>query len=130
MANADFLGVGWKFPLSLKDGEFELVEADESIRESILLILRTSKGERVMRPNFGCGINDLVFDGNNSGTATLVQTTVEDALRDFESRINVTDVRVIPDEFQENLLNIEIDYIVRTSNRRANIVYPFYLEEV
>lgn len=132
MVGADFLGVGWKFPLTLNnnDGVLEYSESNDSIRESILLILRTAKGERVMRPNFGCGINDLVFDGNNSATATLIQTAVEDALRDFELRINVTDVRVEPDADEENRLNIEIDYVIRTSNRRENLVYPFYLEEV
>ena len=83
-----------------------------------------------MRPTFGCGINNLVFDGNNSGTATLIQTTVEDALRDFEPRINLNDVRVEPDEFEESRLNIEIDYTVRTSNKKESLVYPFYLEEV
>ena len=66
MADVDFLGVGWKFPPAMKDGALELAEGVDSIRESILLILRTAKGERVMRPTFGCGINNLVFDGNNS----------------------------------------------------------------
>jgi hypothetical protein len=134
MANAnfeaDFLGVGWRFPPTMRDGVLQLVDADDSIRESILLILRTAKGERVMRPDFGCGINDLVFDGNNSGTATLIQTVVEDALREFEKRINVTDVRVTPDDDQENRLNIAIDYLIRDTNQRENLVYPFYLEEV
>ena len=131
MADADFLGSGWAFPLSLdENGAFVEASAQDSIRESILVILRTARGERVMRPDFGCGINELVFDGNNSGTASLIRTVVEDALREFEPRIDVEDVRVTPDQFEESRLNIELDYVVRSSNRKENLVYPFYLEEV
>lgn len=128
MADVDFLGSGVRFPYSFSGGALELSEGEQSIRESILLILRTRPGERVMRPDFGCGLSELLFAENNSTTASLMQTTVEEALLEFEPRIDLQEVRVNPDAFEENRLNIEIDYIIRTANRRANLVYPFYLE--
>ncbi len=128
MADVDFLGSGFRFPFSLTEGALELSEGEVSIRESILLILRTRAGERVMRPDFGCGLSELIFAENNSTTASLMQTTVEEALLEFEPRIDVEEVRVRPDPLEENRLNIEIDYVIRSANRRTNLVYPFYLE--
>ena len=128
-----FLGVGWPFPLTDAygnprlngDGSLQLSEYEESVRESIWIVLGTSKGERVMRPNFGCGIYDLVFEVNSASTAGRVAQEVKDALLYFEPRIDVLDVQVEPEG--ERLL-ISIDYQVRATNNVFNLVYPFYLE--
>ena len=129
MAEADFLGKGWKFPLDLKAGKFACAEGEESIRDSIVIILSTSKGERVMRPTFGCNITEYVFAPNNSATATLISFYVKEALREWEPRIEVQNVTVAPDADQSNKMNISIDYKIKTSNNSDNLVYPFYLEK-
>lgn len=125
---ADFLGRGWKFPVSTVGGMAAIAEGEESIRESILIILGTSRGERVMRPEFGCSINDLVFEVNSTATTTLVAFHVEEALKKWEPRIELLNVFVAPDEDKREKLNIEIDYVIRSTNTKANLVYPFYLE--
>ena len=126
---ADFLGKGWKFPVTAWDGKIAMAEGDDCIKESIMMILGTGKGERVMRPDFGCNINDLVFEVNNTGTTTLIGFHVREALRKWEPRIEVLNIDVFTDEEERNKLNINIEYLVRASNRKANLVYPFYLIE-
>ncbi|MGI9303719.1 MAG: GPW/gp25 family protein [Gammaproteobacteria bacterium] len=125
----DFLGSGWQFPVGLdKNGHVKVAHADDNIRQSIWTILGTSPGERVMRPEFGCGIHDLVFGVNNAGLAGRVAEAVRDALVTWEHRIDVLDVSAIPDPGKPNLLLIEINYQVRSTNSRFNLVYPFYLD--
>lgn len=126
----DFLGLGWNFPVELDDAaQVKLApDGEEGIRQSIWMILRTSPGERVMRPDFGCGIHDLVFGVNNAATANAVAEAVRQALAIWEPRIDVLDVYAVPDQSHPNLLRIEINYQVRSTNSRFNLVYPFYLE--
>ena len=122
-----FLGVGVGFPVSLdSEGDFQLAEYEESVRQSILIILGTAKGERVMRPEFGCSIYDLVFEPNSVTTAGKVSQVVQEALLIFEPRIDVVDVRVQSPTPEQMLVNI--DYQVRATNNVFNLVYPFYLE--
>jgi uncharacterized protein len=130
MADSDFLGLGWNFPVGLDDdGQVELTpDGEEGVRQSIWMILGTSRGERVMRPDFGCGIHDMVFGVNNAATAGAVGSAVREALAVWEPRIDVLDVYAVPDPAQPNLLVIEINYQVRSTNSRFNLVYPFYLE--
>ncbi|MFH1962121.1 MAG: GPW/gp25 family protein [bacterium] len=127
MVVVDFLGKGWKYPVSVKQGKIAVSEGEDSIRESIMIILGTSKGERVMRPDFGCGINELVFAPNNTSTATLMDFYIKEALLKWEPRIEVLDVSVSPDEEEGNKLIINIEYMVRSTNTKRNLVYPFYL---
>lgn len=101
---------------------------DAHVRDMIELLLFTSPGERVMRPDFGCGLYDLVFGVNNVATATAVTRTVRDALATWEPRIDVLDVYAAPDPSRPDVLVIEINYQVRATNSRFNLVYPFYLE--
>ena len=130
MADSDFLGLGWDFPVGLDDdGQVELTpDGEEGVRQSIWMILGTSRGERVMRPDFGCGIHDMVFGVNNAATANAVAGAVRDALAVWEPRIDVLDVYAVPDPSRPSLLTIEINYQVRSTNSRFNLVYPFYLE--
>jgi phage baseplate assembly protein W len=123
-----FLGVGWGFPLTLDErGFFNTAEYEESVRQSIWIILGTAKGERVMRPDFGCGIYDLVFEINSASTAGRVTHAIRQALLLFEPRIDVLDIGVQAAEGGEVLL-ISIDYEVRATNNAFNLVYPFYLD--
>lgn len=124
-----FLGTGWHFPVQLdENGRIKLARHEESIQQSIWMILGTSPGERVMTPEFGCGLHDLVFAVNNARTAGEVTAAVTEALITWEPRIDLLDVAAYPDTDQPNLLLIEINYAVRTTNSRFNLVYPFYLE--
>ncbi len=125
-----FLGTGWKFPIGLdEEGRFESVSEYEDIKEAILIILRTAPGERVMRPEFGCGINDYVFSVINSATLMEIEAQVRRALTLYEPRISVESVKASAEDAAAGRLLISIDYTVKSSNSRQNMVYPFYLKE-
>jgi phage baseplate assembly protein W len=125
----DFLGRGWSFPVETDAaGDVELSAGVTDIEESIRLILSTAKGERVMRPEFGCGIHEYTFAAIDTTTLTLVQSTVEDALVEWEPRIEVLDVDASTDRLDEGRLDIHVDYRVRETNAERNLVYPFYVE--
>jgi phage baseplate assembly protein W len=124
-----FLGIGWAFPPSLKDGQAVTAEYEEAVRQSILIILGTNPGERVMRPDYGAGLNAFVFEPLNTNTIESVRKKVEEALVDYEPRIILDKVRVVIDASRPGRLLIEIDYRVRSTNAVRNLVYPFYLEE-
>jgi uncharacterized protein len=127
MLDSEFLGRGWTFPLaSTAAGHVAMSTEDDSIREAIWIILATSRGERVMRPDFGCGIHDLVFALNDADTMGRVTKEVRDSLIRWEPRITVLDVSVEVKGRGEVLL-INIHYHVRTTNNFFNLVYPFYL---
>lgn len=126
----EFLGTGWKFPVRVDSGgKISLSKHEDDIKEAIWIILSTAKGERVMRPGFGCGIHDLVFAPINASTLRLVETTVQEALTFFEPRIEVLNVSASGSEAQPGKLLINIDYRIRATNSEFNLVYPFYLKE-
>lgn len=126
---AGFLGVGWGFPVSVTDaGQIGRARGEDAIREAIWLILSTAKGERVMRPDFGCGIHDLVFAVGNATTAGMVAQHVRQALILWEPRVEVVDVQVAPEPGAPAVLLIRIEYRVRSTNNVFNLVYPYYLE--
>lgn len=145
-----FLGSGVVFPLGLDaQGRIAMNSLEDHVRQSILLILQTAKGERVMRSDFGAGLQALVFSPMTAATATLVQHEVTDALVRFEPRIDVLDVKVtvdpreqgpsllvhlpgreVPvDPSQQSLLLIDLKYRVRSTDAIFNMVYPFFLEK-
>jgi phage baseplate assembly protein W len=126
----NFLGTGWAFPLKVNAlGQVSMSQYEQDIKEAIWIILSTRKGERVMRPDFGCGIHDFVFAVMNTSTLTLVENSVREALTLWEPRIDLTGVSVSNEKIQEGKLMIDIEYKVRTTNNRFNLVYPFYLKE-
>ncbi|MCE3201745.1 GPW/gp25 family protein [Paenibacillus sonchi] len=129
MEVVDFLGRGWKYPFAVHRGSINSSDGEDSIRESILLILSTARGERVMRPDFGCRLNELVFSPNTMSTATLLRSFIEEALQNWEPRIEVDDITVTPRSDQSQL-EVSIDYSIRASNSKYNLVYPFFLESV
>jgi uncharacterized protein len=129
MTGEDFLGSGWKYPVSIKNCKIESSGGEDSIRESIIIILTTAKSERVMRPDFGCEINELAFAQNTTSTATLIEFYVEEALLRWEPRIEVLNVSATPDEDERYKLIINIEFMVKTTNTRDNLVYPFYLDK-
>jgi uncharacterized protein len=125
-----YLGVGWKFPLQVSPhGRIAAVRYEQRVEESIYLILSTAKGERLMLPEFGCGIHELVFAPNNAATHSLAVQHVQRALIDQERRIDVLDVTVQTTDEQPNLLLVRVTYRIRQNHAIGNIVYPFYLRE-
>lgn len=126
----DFVGRGFAFPfVPDADGRLRLVSGEELIRQSIWLILSTAPGERLMRPEFGCGIHDLVFQPNSAALRGMVQARVREALTRWEPRIDVLDVRVTSGGEEGNHLFIDVEYRVRANNAVYNLVYPFFINE-
>ena len=124
-----FLGRGWSFSVRPDGaGGVAMVELEADIREAILIILRTNPGERIMRPDFGAGLDALVFEPINTATIALARHRVEQALVLFEPRIDQILVEVRPLS-REARLDIEVRYRVRRTNTFYNLVYPFYVRE-
>jgi len=124
-----FLGKGIAFPFAVdSQGHIAMNSFEDQVRQSILLILKTAKGERVMRPDFGAGLSKVVFEPIGSATKALVKHEVEEALIKFEPRIEVLEVDVDDDEQEQGKLLISMQYRVRRTDTTFNMVYPFYLE--
>ena len=127
--NTDFLGKGFAVPLRVNSrGGITSSQQAQKVRESILTILGTQYGERVMRPNFGCNLESLVFAPNNRATANLAQYYVEEGLNTWEPRILLEEVGVTND-YDQNRLVIQIRYRLKSTYEPQNLVYPFYLEQ-
>ncbi len=124
---SDFLGSGWSFPVKIDArGRIALAHRERDIEEAIAMILLTPKGQRVMRPEFGCEIHDLIFAPNDPTTRGLAAYYVEQALARWEPRIRVLEVQVNPDPGEAERLLVEIHYEVKTTLDRRTLVYPFY----
>jgi uncharacterized protein len=125
-----FLGTGWAFPVRPDANGLDVAAAlyEEDIRQAVILILETEPGERVMRPDFGGGLRSLVFEPLNTTTLALARHRVEQALVNWEPRIDSIDVQMTYDTAQGRLM-INIGYQVRRTNTFYNLVYPFYLQE-
>jgi uncharacterized protein len=124
-----FLGKGWRFPVDVdRQGGVSLSAYEESIRDSVFIILGTAPGERIMRPLFGCDIHELVFAPNNPNTCALSAHYCEDALLKFEPRIEKVQARARPAPDEPNKILIDIEYTVIANSTMRNLVYPFYLK--
>jgi phage baseplate assembly protein W len=125
------LGSGLEFPIRTNQrGGLAGVASEERVRQSIWTILSTVKGERVMRPDFGCDIHAFVFATLDSTNLTLIKSAVREALVRWEPRIEVNDVNVyVPvNSIRDGELRIKVTYTIRITNSLANLVYPFYLQ--
>lgn len=124
------LGRGWSSPVVLDaTGELRQEAGAEKVRQSIRLILGTRRGERVMRPDFGAGLEDFLFEPISTTTNALIRHRVETALQRWEPRIDVTEVTVSVAERRLGHIDIQIGYTVRATNTFYNLVYPFFLHE-
>ena len=125
-----FLGTGWKFPISTDEElKIETSSYEENIKESIMIILGTRKGERVMRPDFGCGIHDLVFETTSSVSLGHIELSIREALTKYEPRIELLTLDLSTEQIDNGILMININYRVISTNNRFNLVYPFYIRE-
>ena len=126
-----FLGHGWKFPVQIDPttGRIATSEAQQDIKESISIILETAPGERVMRPDFGCGIHDLVFSTMSSANMGLFESRLREAITRWEARVDILAVKVFTKEPDRGKLEIELSCRIRETNAELNLVFPFYLTE-
>jgi uncharacterized protein len=123
----DFIGNGWSFPIGTDvRGRVSLSHRERDIEEAIIMILLTPKGQRVMRPEFGCEIHDLVFAPNDATTAGLATYYVEEALRMWEPRITLRGVEANPDEDSAERLMIHVQYEINATYEQRSLVFPFY----
>jgi phage baseplate assembly protein W len=124
----EFLGQGLAWPLQIGSrGGISLARGERDIEQSIRIILETSPGERVMRPDFGCRIHDLVFAPHDAATEGLLIHYVEQALERWEPRVNVRGVDISSDRESDGVLMVEIRYEIKDTHDERSIVYPFYL---
>ncbi|MCB9079970.1 MAG: GPW/gp25 family protein [Anaerolineaceae bacterium] len=124
----EFLGQGLSFPLQINPrGELALVTGVSDIEQAIRIILGTAPGERKMRPEFGCRIHELIFAPNNATTEGLIAHYVEEALIQWEPRIEVLAVNVSTDRNRDGTLLIDIQYSIKDTHDERSIIYPFYL---
>jgi phage baseplate assembly protein W len=123
----DVVGSGWAFPPTVDArGRIALARQERDVEEAIRMILLTPIGQRVMRPEFGCRIHDLIFAPNEATTTGLARYYVQDALEMWEPRIDVTEVLVAPDPLNTGRLLIDIRYVIKSTHDERALVFPFY----
>ena len=128
MADREFLGKGWRFPVAVNlTGGISASSYEENVRESIFVILGTAPGERVNRPDFGCRIHDLMFAPNNDETAARAEYYCEEAIYKYEKRIEKVKCKATPSKDEPNRLDVRISYVIAGQSDKKNLVYPFYL---
>lgn len=126
-----FLGKGWAFPPSFNpnSGIVEMSMAEQDIKESLHILLSTTLGERVMQPKYGCNMKDYVFDALESTTQTMLKDLVETAIIYHEPRIDVDKISIQKANIDQGRFEILIEFIIRSTNSRSNMVFPFYANE-
>ncbi len=131
MTQPSFLGTGWSFPPTFTKGGGDLIVISgvEDIHQSLQILLSTQLGERVMREDFGCDLNTLLFEEVDQGLVNTLTSMVTDAILYHEPRISMDNLDISQDQSQQGLLLISIEYTVRSTNSRFNMVYPFYINE-
>ncbi|MBC6608771.1 GPW/gp25 family protein [Hymenobacter sp. BT188] len=129
--NLVFLGRGWSFPPTFTPQErgVKMLEQEADIASSLEILLSTTLGERVMLPEFGCNLEELVFESLDTTTKTLMTDKIESAILYYEPRIKLEEVRLDSSRELEGVVFIEVIYRVRTTNSRFNFVFPFYKKE-
>jgi len=126
-----FLGRGWGFPpeFNKETKAVGMLEDEDDIKSSLEILLSTRLGERIMVPNYGCNLDELLFKPLDLTLKTYIVDLIKTAILYHEPRIDVNKITIVPDNELEGLLMINIDYTVRTTNSRKNMVFPFYGEE-
>lgn len=124
----EFLGRGWSFPPSFNRSfrGVEMLEEEADIASSLEVLLSTSQGERIMQPQYGCNLEELVFESLDTRMKTLMADKVESAILYHEPRIELEDVSLDESRELEGVVLIEITYRVKSTNSRFNFVYPYY----
>lgn len=127
----EFLGRGWKFPIEVDEvtGRLRHSQYEDDIAEAIKIIIWTAKGERIMRPDYGCDLERYLFESNDDATLRLIESEILESIMMWEPRVHQVEVNVERDKSYDQRLLIHVQYEVRTTNNLYNQVYPFYLYE-
>jgi phage baseplate assembly protein W len=130
-SNKRFLGTGWAFPPAFDGRTLHAltVSQDQDVRESLRILLSTVPGERVMHPTYGCGLQRMVFENITESTLTEIRSLVEKAVLFFEVRITLDQVEIDTADLYEGVLKLQLNYTIRSTNVRDNLVYPLYLND-
>ena len=124
-----FVGQGWRFPiLPDENGRLGFTAGEDNVEQSLRILLQTTLGERVMRFDFGCQVSELLFAPGGELYLRLLETAIEDAVRDWEPRVELLEVRTETDVRSSEVVDVFVDYRVRATNTRSNLVFPFYLD--
>ena len=131
MENQSFLGRGWSFPPEFNNESraVKMLEDEEDIRSSLQILLSTRPGERIMVPGYGCNLDELLFSPLNLTIKTYIVDLIRTAILYYEPRIDVNKIEIDPTDEFHGVLLIQIEYTIRATNSRMNMVYPFYKEE-
>ena len=126
-----FLGTGWSFPPEFNGTarNVQTVSEEDDIQQSLFILFSTNPGERVMQPSYGCQLRSMVFENITVSTETAIKDMIERAVLFFEPRIDLNFIDLDKSRIEQGILDILIDYTVRETNSRSNIVYPFYFQE-
>ncbi len=129
-SKASFLGTGWSFPphFSKDSGSVELVSEAKDIEESISILLATGLGERVMQPDFGCDLKFMLFDELTVTTESTIKEMIETSILYHEPRVDLDNVTIERNELTGKI-TIDVEYTIRSTNARNNVVFPFYFTE-
>ncbi len=129
--NTNFLGRGWSFPPEFNRASkgVEMLEQEKDIESSLNILLSTRLGERIMQPDYGCNLDEMVFEAMNLTMRTYLKDLIEHAILYHEPRIELEKLEIDTEREVEGVLLILIDYRVRTTNSRFNFVYPYYKNE-
>jgi uncharacterized protein len=126
--DASFIGRGFYWPMQVDHtGSIRLTDGAADLDRSMAVVLATAPGERVMRPQFGCRIWDLLFEPVTPNLLGLMAQAVRDALAQWEPRVTIEEVNPRPDKNDAALVVIDVTYRVKATNDRRNLVYPFYV---
>jgi phage baseplate assembly protein W len=130
-AKNDILGCGWSFPptFSRESGCVEMVSDDQDIRQSLQVLFTTIQGERIMLPEYGSRLQEYVFENINETLLSKIQVAISEAVLYYEPRITVLGIDIEADDSVAGMLTIKLAYLIRQTNTRSNMVYPFYLQE-
>lgn len=130
-SNTSFLGRGWSFPPTFvkETKEVLMTQDEEDIKKSLEILLSTTIGERFLQPQYGCNLDNYVFEPMNAATQTSIKITVKNAILIYEPRIKLVSVQLDNSFINEGRIDIAVEYDIITTNTRFNLVYPFYLNE-
>ena len=131
ITDESFLGIGWSFPPAFDSPQSTvvMVTEEEDVMQSLRILLGTRPGERVMQPGFGCNLDIMLFEPITTTLIAFVKELIQTAILYYEPRIELDSININTVEVHDGLILIELNYTIRSTNSRFNLVYPFYLNE-
>lgn len=130
----NFLGTGWKFPVSFEKGTGQnsrtrMSKAEQDIAESLTILFSTRPGERVMRPNYGASLEDLMFEPANVSLIAYIEELIRHSILYYEPRIELLGIKIDSSQYMQGIIEINLIIKVRTTNNRFNYVFDYYRRE-